>query len=530
MTTVAQILDEDNPDAEGSYVGSELHALTCPCPDCATENARIDAAVDANLEANAKAEAEAEAAKWWAEYQTEVLKVRYFAFLSNATEESWQEYLEFQANPVKPAPMPKPPIEAIADDTRTVSGRTSEGLRQALRGCMVWVRYNAREHRAEITNWLQPWEPLTDRIVAKLREVLAESFVYIGPPGKDGSEGEPKALKFGLLNWNDALNALLYGSEIDPFIEWLESLDDWDGTPRLENLLPTLFTISKWPDLAEWAGRHLYLGAVWRAYQPGKKFDEMPVLIGRGGIGKSTFARFMLPADRGEWFSDGLHLAADTKTRAESLQGRVVVEAAEMAGSTRADLESLKVFISQQDDGAVRLAYWRDPETLLRRCVLVGTTDRAEPLPNDSNLRRFVPVYLDDGNVDLLREYMDRHRKQLWAEALRLYHRDLQPRLPEHLKEVQREATDRARSRDSVVEDAIAEWTRGNDGFTMAELAAGIHLIDSNAKGARLQMRDQHRLGNVLESEGFTKRQELRNGVRRIRWFRHQGERVAPNP
>ena len=42
MTTIAQILDEDNPDSEGQYVGSELHAFTCPCEPCATENARLE--------------------------------------------------------------------------------------------------------------------------------------------------------------------------------------------------------------------------------------------------------------------------------------------------------------------------------------------------------------------------------------------------------------------------------------------------------------------------------------------------------
>ncbi len=54
------------------------------------------------------------------------------------------------------------------------------------------------------------------------------------------------------------------------------------------------------------------------------------------------------------------------------------------------------------------------------------------------------------------------------------------------MKGLQSEATDRARSRDTVIEDAVSEWTRGNDGFTMAELAAGVHLIDSNDKGAKL--------------------------------------------
>ena len=398
--------------------------------------------------------------------------------------------------------------------------RNAKGLAGALALLEVELRYNTRAHRAEMQHMANGWQPFNDRIVAKLRETLAECFVYTGPPGKDGSPGEPRALKFGRESWGDVLNVLLFGSEVDPFLEWLEALEPWDETERLDDWLPEVFTISERPLLAEWAGRFMVLGAIWRAYHPGLKLDEMPVLIGKGGLGKSTAARFLLPADRGEWFSDGLYLAADSKVRAEALQGRVVVEAAEMQGSTRADLESLKAFLSRTDDGAVRLAYRKDPELLLRRCVIVGTADRMEPLPNDRNLRRFVPVYLDAGNPTDIREYLDGNRKQLWAEALHLYAQGVEARLPDDLKGLQTEATDRARSRDTVIEDAVSEWTRGNDGFTMAELAAGVHLIDSNDKGAKLRMADQHRLGQVLESQGYAKRREMRGGVQATRWYR----------
>ena len=168
----------------------------------------------------------------------------------------------------------------------------------------------------------------------------------------------------------------------------------------------------------------------------------------------------------------------------------------------------------------MRLAYRKDPELLLRQCVIVGTADRAEPLPNDQNLRRFVPVYLNAGKPALIRDYLDGNRTQLWAEALHLYGQGVEARLPDALKGLQSEATDRARSRDTVIEDAVTAWTWGNDGFTMAELAAGVHLIDSNDKGARLQMRDQHRLGQVLESLGYSKRRELRGSVQATRWYR----------
>ena len=406
-----------------------------------------------------------------------------------------------------------------------VVARSGKGLSEALFRLQVDLRYNTRAHRAEMQHNANGWQPFNDRLVAKLREVLAECFVYLGPPGKDGSPGEPKALKFGRDAWADVLNVLLFSSEVDPFIEWLESLEPWDQTERLDEWLLDVFEISERLPLAEWAGRFMVLGAIWRAYHPGLKLDEMPVLIGKGGLGKSTCARFLLPDDRDEWFSDGLNLAADSKVRAEALQGRVIAEVGEMQGATRADMESLKAFLSRTDDGAVRLAYRKDPELLLRRCVIVGTADRNEPLPNDQNLRRFVPVYLDDGRPDLIREYLYRNRKQLWAEALQMYRQGVEARLPDHLKGLQAEATDQARSRDTVIEDAVSEWTRGKDGFTTAELAAGVRLIDSTDKGARLRMDDQHRLGRVLESLGYVKRRELRGSVRATRWY--HSERAA---
>ena len=181
--------------------------------------------------------------------------------------------------------------------------RNAKGLGRALELLEVDLRYNKRAHRAEMQHNANGWQPFNDRIVAKLRDVLAECFVYIGPPGKDGSEGEPKALKFGRESWADVLNVLLFDSEVDPFLEWLEGLEAWDKTERLDEWLPEVFTISERLPLAEWAGRFMVLGAVWRAYHPGLKLDEMPVLIGKGGLGKSTAARFLLPADRGEWFS-----------------------------------------------------------------------------------------------------------------------------------------------------------------------------------------------------------------------------------
>ena len=75
----------------------------------------------------------------------------------------------------------------------------------------------------------------------------------------------------------------------------------------------------------------------------------------------------------------------------------VLVEASEMTGSTKAEVETIKKFLSRTNDN-IRLTYRRDPSPLLRRCMIVGTTNDPRCLPNDaSGNRRFLPVQCDRG-------------------------------------------------------------------------------------------------------------------------------------
>ena len=269
-----------------------------------------------------------------------------------------------------------------------------------------------------------------------------------------------------------------------------------------------MFTIDNPNGLVAWTSRFILLGAVKRTFEPGSKLDEMPVLIGKGGIGKSTALRYLLPQDMPGLFSDALNLAGTPQERAESMQGRVIVEASELAGATRADNASLKTFLSRTDDGNVRLAYRRDPELMLRRAIIVGTSDVLSPLPNDRNLRRWAPVYLTGGDPTKLRVYLDANRDQLWAEAVSMYRSGTEARLPDKLIPAQVKATSEARSRDVVLEDAVEDFIAlRNAPFTMQHLAVSIKLVDAG-KGSRVLMNDQHRLGAVLDGKGFSKRRK----------------------
>ena len=401
-----------------------------------------------------------------------------------------------------------------------VEHKDAEALALALDTLGAKLRYDIRAHQAEMSRGGRLWQEMTDRSTANLRRDIARRFEYRTTRGT-------VPLHYGSETWKTWADAILFKNEIDPFVEWLKDREQWDGVRRVNHWLSEVYELDSDndPALAEWVSRFIFLGAVTRAFSPGAKLDEMPVLIGPQGIGKSTALKWALPDERPDWFADGLHLAGSSKDRAESLQGRVIVEASEMAGSTQAELESLKAFISRTDDGSIRLSYRRDPETLLRRCIIVGTTNEPQPLPNDSSgNRRFVPVILKDGKPYKIREYLHENRNQLWAEATAYYHAGEEARLPDILKRVQSSAADKARRGDEILENAVDSWLTDNelsietDGFELYEVAQGVGMVRAGESATTLPMSAQKRLGAVLQKHGYTKKPEKRNGANKKIW------------
>ena len=225
-------------------------------------------------------------------------------------------------------------------------GKTAKGLDHALRLLDIEYRLNERSHLPEFrilapSNQLRlsgSWQPANDYMIDAIRELISDKFHYkTGTFDLSTRDYRTSPLHFGRETWTRCLNALLNSRRVDPFMVWLENLPGWDGQMRLDTVLGILFGAEP-TRLNQWASRYLFLGAIQRTYEPGCKLDEMPVLIGPQGVGKSAFSRSILPPDHPEWFSDGLHLAASSKERAEALQGRVIVEVAEMAGASRAEL------------------------------------------------------------------------------------------------------------------------------------------------------------------------------------------------
>ena len=330
------------------------------------------------------------------------------------------------------------------------------------------------------------WTAVDDRFMSRVRDDISRCYYVM-------TERGPRPLHYGRDRWEDTLGALLHWHEVDPFTEYLESLPPWNGNQVIETILSSLF---KAPDdeLSRWAGRFLFLGACQRTYQPGAKLDEIPVLVGPGGIGKSAFLRSMIPPEMGHMFSDGLRFDAFPEKQLEVVRGRVVVEVSEMAGRSRADIESMKAFVSRQDDGHVRRPYARHTEPQPRRFIMCGTTNNPNDLPNDpAGNRRFVPIVLGSAAMSV-EAYLGAIRETCWAEGLHLYHRGETAQLPRALMPLQAERAEEHRDADDVIEDAVEALP--NTPLTLSEV---IELLPVG-----LRTMSEHRIGRALKNAGWS--------------------------
>lgn len=194
--------------------------------------------------------------------------------------------------------------------------------------------------------------------------------------------------------------------------EYLHSIV-WDGQPRMDTLFIDYLGAVDTPFVRA-AARKMLIAAVARVMCPGIKFDNMVVLQGRQGIGKS----YLLKKLGRKWFSDSLTTVSG-KEAYEQLRGCWIIEMAELAALRKSELESTKQFISKQVD-TYRIAYGKRLSEFPRQCVFVGTTNEPTFLKDRTGNRRFWPVQvaIKEPTKSLFTDETDADIDQIWAEAL----------------------------------------------------------------------------------------------------------------
>lgn len=223
-------------------------------------------------------------------------------------------------------------------------------------------------------------------------------------------------IKYEIVNTmkiGDAVLLAMQSCMRHPVREYLLSLK-WDGVARADTIFIDYLGAED-TEYTRTVTRKALIGAVARIMQPGCKHDHILVLVGPQGCRKST----TLAKLGKSWFSDSFY-TVQGKEAYEQIQGFWLIEMGEMAATRKAELESIKQFVSKQSD-SYRAAYAKRTQEHPRQCAFFGTTNDDEFLRDATGGRRFWPVTVTDKGRETGDYFTAEIVDQVWAEIVMRY-------------------------------------------------------------------------------------------------------------
>jgi len=288
--------------------------------------------------------------------------------------------------------------------------------------------------------------------------------------------------------------------------DWMSSLV-WDGTSRLDTFFIHAFGAED-SEYIRAAARNFWLGMVARIFSPGCQVDNMVVLEGAQGAGKTRALRII----GGKWYTEANESVTD-KDFFMALHGKMIIEIAELDSFNRAEVTRIKQVVTCTTD-RYRAPYGRTSQDNPRMSVFVGTTNETAYLRDNTGGRRFWPISCS--SID--HAYIQESRDQLFAEAVHLFNiwkksgdeKDGWWLMPaEATLSVQEQ-----RRQDDEWETIITDYLKDRVEIRLHDLASDCLKIDAS----KLDRFVQHRIASIMRSLGWDKHNLMRGGIQMKVW------------
>ena len=235
------------------------------------------------------------------------------------------------------------------------------------------------------------------------------------------------------------IKTVIYGvsekNRYHPIKQLIEGIQ-WDGIERAETFFIDCLGVEDNPVNRE-VTRKWLLACMTRLYKKGCKFDEMLILFGGQGIGKSTtLERLAL-----DTFYTKVTGKLNNDTILQTSQSWLV-ELDELSTLLRTPTQEFKSWLSSRKD-TTRAPYEAQPTDFYRGFVVLGTTNDNKILKDHTGNRRF---WILECNEDRIKKSIfnveEKEILQIWAEVRTWYHKNESLLLSKETKKLMEEKTE----------------------------------------------------------------------------------------
>ncbi|MCC7332247.1 MAG: virulence-associated E family protein [Flavobacteriales bacterium] len=218
----------------------------------------------------------------------------------------------------------------------------------------------------------------------------------------------------------DKLLILLNSSfinQVNPIIEYFESLSEWDSEDHISKLLSYVPVLDK--EEFEYHFKKWIARVVKCALEP-NFFNKQALILysPNQSAGKTSFCRFLCPPELNKYFSEEISLDKDGRIQ---LCKNILINLEELQVLAKKEVNSLKSHFSKTQINE-RLPYGRKNTRLTRICSFIGSTNQTSFLTDETGSVRWLIFHVIDSlNFNYSNEVnIDR----VWSQAYHLAYKE----------------------------------------------------------------------------------------------------------